>query len=121
MAKKFNRIFTIVIDSLGIGEMPDSAQYGDIGVDTLGNIAKAVDTFTIPNLQKLGLANLKSLKQVPSVENPMGYFCSMKEMSTGKVTGGYLPLEKNAVEKTAEVCVDAAYNMEVSYKTQVWG
>ncbi len=86
MPKKFNRIFTIVIDSLGIGEMPDSAQYGDIGVDTLGNISKSVDTFHIPNLQKLGLANLKELKQVPPVEKPMAYFCSMKEMSTGKDT-----------------------------------
>lgn len=86
MERKFNRIFTIVMDSLGIGEMPDSAQYGDIGVDTLGNISKTVDSFQIPNLQKLGLANLKSLKQVSSVEKPMGYFCSMKEMSTGKDT-----------------------------------
>uniref|UniRef100_UPI0040570F1D phosphopentomutase n=1 Tax=Agathobacter sp. TaxID=2021311 RepID=UPI0040570F1D len=86
MAGKFKRIFTIVIDSLGIGEMPDSAQYGDVGVDTLGNISKSADAFHIPNLQKLGLANLKELKQVPAVKDPAGYFCSMKEMSTGKDT-----------------------------------
>ena len=86
MGQKFKRIFTIVVDSLGIGEMPDSAKFGDIGVDTLGNISKAMDTFTIPNLQKLGIANLKELKQVPPIEQPKGYYMSMKEASNGKDT-----------------------------------
>ena len=56
--KKYNRIFTIVIDSLGIGAMDDSKQYGDIDVDTLGHIAEAVESLNIPNLQKMGIANL---------------------------------------------------------------
>lgn len=56
--KTYKRIFTIVIDSLGVGALPDAAEYGDQGVDTLGHIADFVDTFSIPNLQKLGMANL---------------------------------------------------------------
>ena len=83
---KFKRIFTIVIDSMGIGAMADSKEYGDVGVDTLGHIAEHVEEFHIPNLQKLGLANLKPLKQVPSVEKPFGYYTAMKEVSNGKDT-----------------------------------
>ena len=75
--KKYKRIFTIVIDSFGAGEMPDAAQYGDEGTDTMGHISQNVDEFTIPNLQKLGIANLHPLKQVAAVERPMGYYTSV--------------------------------------------
>ncbi len=71
--KKYKRIFTIVIDSFGAGEMPDAAQYGTEGTDTMGHISQNVDELTIPNLQKLGIANLHPLKQVAAVERPMGY------------------------------------------------
>lgn len=84
--KKYKRIFTIVIDSLGIGEMPDAAQYGDINVDTLGHIAESVDNFNIPNLQKMGIANLHPIKHVSKVEKPLGYVMKMKEASVGKDT-----------------------------------
>ena len=70
--KKFRRIFLIVIDSLGIGEMPDAADYGDVGADTLGHISERADSFHIPNLQKLGMANMKQLKQVKPADEPMG-------------------------------------------------
>ena len=73
--KKYKRIFTIVLDSLGIGAMKDSEKFGDIGVDTLGNIAKSVSSLNIPNLQKLGLANLHPIKNVNTVEKPLGLFC----------------------------------------------
>ena len=68
----FKRVFVVVMDSLGVGAMPDSANFGDIGVNTLGHISESVDTFTIPNLQKLGMANLTPLKQVAPVERPWG-------------------------------------------------
>ncbi|MEG1742285.1 MAG: phosphopentomutase [Acetivibrio sp.] len=84
--KKYKRIFTIVIDSLGIGAMEDSKEYGDMGVDTLGHIAESVDTFHIPNLQKMGMANLHPLKQVKPIEQPLGYYFPMKETSLGKDT-----------------------------------
>ena len=70
--KKYKRIFTIVIDSLGIGAMEDAAAYGDTGTDTLGHISEHTDCFEIPNLQKLGIANLHRLKQVRTVERPLG-------------------------------------------------
>ncbi|MCI5597522.1 MAG: phosphopentomutase [Lachnospiraceae bacterium] len=84
--KKYNRIFTIVMDSLGAGAMPDAADYGDAGTDTLGHISQNVSHLNIPNLQKLGLANLHPLKQVEPVENPKGYFTYLYEASTGKDT-----------------------------------
>lgn len=84
--KKYKRIFTIVIDSLGAGAMPDAAEYGDAGTDTLGHISESVDSFVIPNLQKLGMANLHPLKQVEAVEKPLAYYGKLREASTGKDT-----------------------------------
>lgn len=84
--KKYKRIFTIVVDSLGIGALDDAASYGDAGTDTLGHISESVDGFHIPNLQKLGMANLHPLKQVEPVEKPLGYFAELKEASVGKDT-----------------------------------
>ncbi|WP_251208805.1 phosphopentomutase [Acetatifactor aquisgranensis] len=84
--RKYNRIFAIVIDSLGVGALEDAAAYGDAGTDTLGHISQNVDSFVIPNLQKLGMANLHPLRQVEPVEKPLGYFLKMKEASAGKDT-----------------------------------
>ena len=83
---KFNRVFVIVLDSMGIGAMPDSEKFGDVGVDTLGHICDAVEHFQIPNLRKLGLANLKKLSKVAPVEHPQGYYMEMYEASNGKDT-----------------------------------
>lgn len=86
MSERFKRIFTIVIDSMGIGAMADSGKFGDIGVDTLGHISESVSSFNIPNFQKLGIANLKPLKQVPPIDNSLGYYFAMNEKSNGKDT-----------------------------------
>lgn len=86
MMEKYKRIFTIVVDSLGAGELPDAASYGDLGTDTLGHISQRVDAFCIPNFQKLGIANLHPLKQVSPVEHPLGYYTYLYEASTGKDT-----------------------------------
>ena len=82
----YKRIFVIVLDSLGIGAMPDSEKFGDKGVDTFGHILDKMGTLDIPNLQRLGLANLKALKQVKPAEHPEGYFMAMNEASNGKDT-----------------------------------
>ena len=84
--KKYKRIFTIVIDSLGVGGAKDAAAYGDAGTDTLGHIAESVDRLAIPNMRKLGIANMKELKNIVPVEKPLGYFTKMNEASTGKDT-----------------------------------
>ena len=83
---KYKRIFTVVMDSLGVGALPDAADYGDVGTDTLGHIAAYRDEFKIPNLQKIGMANLHPLKQVEAVEKPLGYYTYLHEASTGKDT-----------------------------------
>lgn len=84
--RRQKRIFVIVIDSLGIGVMPDGEKFGDIGVNTLGHISESVEDFQIPTLQKLGLANLTPLRQVPEVARPLGYQAVLKEKSNGKDT-----------------------------------
>ena len=84
--KRYKRIFTVVIDSLGIGAMDDAEKYGDIGVNTLGHIAESVDRLNIPNLQKLGIANLCKLKNIEPVVKPLGYYGELKETSVGKDT-----------------------------------
>ena len=85
-AKKYRRIFTIVVDSCGIGGAKDAERFGDAGTDTLGHIAETVGNLSIPNMQKLGIANLKELKNIAPVEKPMGYFTRLSEASNGKDT-----------------------------------
>lgn len=84
--EKYKRIFVVVMDSLGVGAMADSAAFGDIDVNTLGHISQSVDTLNIPNLQKIGLANITPLKQVKPVDNLRGYYGKLNEKSNGKDT-----------------------------------
>ena len=83
---RYKRIFTIVLDSLGIGAMKDSPDYGDAGVDTLGHIAEKTENLQIPNLQRLGIANLKKLHGIEPVEEPLGCYMRLEERSCGKDT-----------------------------------
>lgn len=82
----FRRIFVIVIDSLGVGAHPDASQYDDEGSDTLGHIDQAMHTFTIPNLQRLGLANLHGMHHVEPISQPIGYYTKLIEASASKDT-----------------------------------
>ena len=83
---KYKRVFVIVIDSLGAGAAKDAAEYGDAGTDTLGHISQSVEGFEIPNLQRLGIANLHALAQVSPVEKPLAYYTRLNEISRGKDT-----------------------------------
>lgn len=82
----FNRICFIVLDSVGIGEAPDAASFGDTGSHTLGHILEQVPGLKLPNLQKLGLANIASLPPLAPVTSPVGYYGKMQEVSVGKDT-----------------------------------
>lgn len=82
----YKRIFVIVMDSLGVGAMEDSPQFGDYDVNTLGHISQSVDTLVIPHLLSLGLANLTPLKQVAPVQVSRGYYGKLNEKSRGKDT-----------------------------------
>ncbi len=83
--KTYNRIVTIVLDSVGIGQAPDAAEFGDYGVNTLGNISEKVG-LELPNLQKMGLGNINYIKTVPPVENPTACYGKMQEVGDGKDT-----------------------------------
>ena len=84
--RKFKRIFLIVMDSFGAGNAHDAKAYGDEGADTMGHIAEYVGQWNIPNLQKLGLANLHPLKGVEPAVKPLGYYALLNEKSRGKDT-----------------------------------
>ncbi len=81
----FPRVIWIVLDSVGAGEMPDAAAYGDAGSDTLGNIARA-RTLHLPNMAELGLGNLKPLPHVGPVDRPIAAFGKCALASPGKDT-----------------------------------
>ncbi|WP_372629204.1 phosphopentomutase [Cohnella sp.] len=82
----FKRITVIVLDSVGIGELPDAAQYGDTGAHTLGHIIERVPELELPNLRKLGLGNIAPLGAWQPESSPSGYFGKMAEVSVGKDT-----------------------------------
>ncbi len=84
--KKYQRIFVIVLDSLGIGAMPDSPDFGDEGVDTFGHILEKMGTLDIPNLRKLGMLNLHTAGKMEGVEKPLGRYARLGEASKGKDT-----------------------------------
>lgn len=85
MASRFQRVIWIVLDSVGIGEMPDAAAYGDEGSDTLGNIAR-LRPLRLPHFSKLGLANVKPLAGLPPEASPLGAFGKCTLASPGKDT-----------------------------------
>lgn len=82
----FKRICFIVLDSVGIGELPDAARFGDAGSHTLGHIAQRVETFAVPHLQRLGLGNIAELDRVPPAGKPQANYGKMAETSVGKDT-----------------------------------
>lgn len=84
--KDYKRVFVIVLDSLGIGAMPDSPKFGDEGVDTFGHILEKMGKLDIPNLQKLGMLNLHTAGEMQPIEKPLGRYMRLAEVSNGKDT-----------------------------------
>lgn len=112
--ESYKRIFVIVMDSLGIGALPDAERFGDVGADTLGHISESVDTFEIPNLQKLGVANLHPLKQVSPVTHPMGCYFRMAEASNGKDTmTGHWEMMGLKIDKPFQTFTDTGFPPEL--------
>lgn len=81
-----NRVIWIVLDSVGMGELPDAEKFGDVGANTIGNISKAVSGLKLPNMVNLGLGNIENIKGVESCEAPIGCYARFKEASNGKDT-----------------------------------
>jgi phosphopentomutase len=83
---EFKRIHVIVMDSVGIGEAPDSEKFGDVGVNTLAHIAEKKNGLNIPNMEAMGLSNIYEIKGVKKAAHPKAYFTKMQEASRGKDT-----------------------------------
>jgi phosphopentomutase len=94
------RAVVIVLDGVGIGELPDAADYGDAGSNTLCNIAASVGGLNLPNLSVLGLGNIAPIKGVPPVARPLASYGKMAEQSAGKdSTSGHWELMGVVCEK----------------------
>jgi len=88
MKAKFSRIVLVVLDSAGIGEMPDAAAWGDAGADTIGHVLESRKV-NLPNMQRLGLGNIRPLADLPAVESPTGGYgkCALKSNGKDTTTG----------------------------------
>lgn len=86
MTRLFDRVFVIVMDSVGIGAAPDAKEFGDEGTNTLGSIADAFNGLDVPQLEKLGLGNIAPVKGVADDNQPIASYGIMQEASVGKDT-----------------------------------
>lgn len=83
---KISRVTLIVLDSVGAGELPDAADFGDVGSNTLGNLSRAVGGLELPNMQKIGLGNIIDIEGVAPNDDASGAYGKAKEVSIGKDT-----------------------------------
>ncbi|HBV69119.1 MAG TPA: phosphopentomutase, partial [Clostridiales bacterium] len=81
-----NRAVLIVLDSVGVGELPDAAEYGDVGSNTVKNIYKTIENFSLPNLEKMGLLNINGFEDIKKSEEYTGTVAKCNEKSKGKDT-----------------------------------
>ncbi|WP_258041076.1 phosphopentomutase, partial [Lysinibacillus sphaericus] len=86
MNKAFKKIHVVVMDSVGIGEAPDAAKFGDAGAHTLGHIAEKMNGLTMPVMESFGLANIEPLQGLQATNTPQAYYGKMQEASVGKDT-----------------------------------
>ncbi len=97
---RINRVILIVLDSVGIGELPDAATYNDTGSNTLGNIARLHKGFSIPNLVAMGLGNIDPDNDIPTTPNPSAVYGKANEQSAGKdTTTGHWEISGLILEK----------------------
>ncbi|MBN1468032.1 MAG: phosphopentomutase [Fusobacteriaceae bacterium] len=97
---KMERVTLIVLDSVGVGELPDAHEFGDVGSNTLGHIAEKSNGITLPNMGELGLGNLTEVKGVLKNDNPKGAYGKAIEASKGKdTTTGHWEISGVILEK----------------------
>lgn len=112
--ERYRRVFVIVLDSLGIGAMPDSEKFGDKNVDTFGHIVERVGELEIPNLNQMGMLKLHPVTQMESVENTTGRYMRMAEASCGKDTmTGHWEMMGLLVEKPFQTFTDTGFPREL--------
>lgn len=121
------RVVWIVLDSVGIGALPDAHLYGDEGSNTLGNIAKAVGGLSLPNLEKMGLGNIAPIQGLAPALKPIAAYGKMAEQSPGKdtITGHWemagLILEKAFPVYTQGFPLDLIRNFEMQIGRKILG
>lgn len=81
-----NRVVWIVLDSVGMGALPDAKKYGDEGANTIGHVAEFNKGLNLPNMVKLGLGNIDGMKNIDKCDAPIGCFGKLHEKSNGKDT-----------------------------------
>ena len=111
---RYKRIFVIVLDSLGIGAMPDAAAFDDEGVDTFGHILDRMGSLEIPNLKRLGMLNLHSGGDMKGMEDPVGRYMRLSEASNGKDTmTGHWEMMGIRTEKPFKTFTDTGFPPEL--------
>ena len=112
--ERFHRVFVIVLDSLGVGAMPDSEKFGDVGVDTFGHIVDTVGPLQMPNLTRLGFLQIHPGKGMEAESNPLGRYMKMSEASCGKDTmTGHWEMMGLKVEKPFQTFTDTGFPPEL--------
>lgn len=111
---KFHRVFVIVLDSLGVGAMPDSGKFGDVGVDTFGHIVDTVGPLQMPNLTRLGFLQIHPGKGMEAESDPIGRYMKMSEASCGKDTmTGHWEMMGLKVEKPFKTFTETGFPPEL--------
>ena len=118
------RVILIVLDSVGIGALPDAEKFGDVGVHTLGHIAEGYEGFSIPNLEALGIGNIEGVTGIPAAKVPQGAFGRSAEASDGKDTttghwemaGLYMPEPFNTYPKGFPAHIIEAFEAQTGKK-----
>lgn len=112
--ERYRRVFVVVLDSLGIGAMPDSESFGDHGVDTFGHIVEAAGPLHIPNLNRLGMLKLHPAAGMESEQKTKGHYMRMAEASCGKDTmTGHWEMMGLLVEKPFQTFTDTGFPPEL--------
>lgn len=102
-----NRVLLLILDSVGIGALPDADLFNDAGADTLGNMARKTGGLHLPNLQKLGLGNIHGVDVIEGVQQPMGAYGRASELSMGKdTTTGHWEIAGLHIEKPFQTFPD---------------
>ncbi len=110
----YKRTFLIVIDSVGVGALPDAKAFGDEGANTIANIAKSEGGITLPNMEKLGYGNLTDIQGIKPLKNTLGYYTKMGEISNGKDTmTGHWELMGLKVEEPFQTFTETGFPKEL--------
>ena len=117
--EKYKRIFVIVLDSLGIGEMPDAARFGDHDVDTFGHICDIVGTLNIPNLKSWIVKFASNKRNGRRKKHPIAYYTRLKETSNGKDTmTGHWEMMGLKIEKPFLTFTDTGFPPELIHELE---